>query len=340
MLSQEFEDLKKRYLIKNKKKKPKNKKKNKKKNIIIPKKHSDTVMFPSAEIFPTDDIMTPCNKCLSDYRFGKGVICKKKFTKNIEKIHNEGYNCAQFTIMTVLWNKEGFDDFDDIDITNCKNYIIKNNMEIWVQCPNFINLARKCCTSSQYVRDKVLNDIERSIQFGATGYIIDVGKRYSKEGISTIYRLEYNFKHAIELIIEELIKRKYNTIPWILIKTSNGSGSSHPVTIEDLSKFYYSIDEQYRKFIGFCINTCNIFVSGECDVSNTDNIDAYIHRWNMHIGWDKVKVVQLFDSEYQFGSKKGNPVPFDNDDTLLNIGIRALRYFGEFAIATGKTVIF
>ena len=328
-MTESFERLKQKYLYPAREK-PKKKEKQPRKKI-----KSEHQIYDPAEIIPTKDIQPSQPKKINDYRFGSHISIQKGYTSAAEYAKKSGFNC--FQIFTQSPRSTKFRPFDDEEGTRCKQYIKENDLEMWIHCSHAINYCRKCCPSTQYLRDSVVEDMRRAIKMGAKGCVINVGKLNSKEGIISKTGSMYNFKHNIEKTIETLIDEGAGQLPWLLIQTASGQGTETPVSIEGLSELYFSINEAYRKYIGFCVDTCHIFASGECNIKNTDDTNAFINRWKEHIGGEHVKLIHYNDSKSEFGSCEGGGgcVPIGKG----MIGTRALTYFRDFCILTGKSMV-
>lgn len=294
---------------------------------------TENVLLPPADIVPTKDIAKPEPKSVTDYRFGAHISIQKGYKGAGEYAKKLGFNCLQ--IFTQSPRSTKFKLFNEEDGKQCKQYLQQNDMEMWIHCSYVVNFCRKCCLSTKYLRDSVVEDMKRATKLGAKGCVIHVGKLNAKEGIVKRNKGMLNFKHNIEKTIEQLLNDGEKQLPWLLIETAAGQGSETPVTIEGLSELYFSINESYRKYIGFCIDTCHIFASGECNIHDTDEIDKFINRWNEHIGWNHVKLIHFNDSKGDFACKKDRHAPIGEG----KIGKKPLIYFRDFCILTGKSMV-
>lgn len=291
----------------------------------------ETESLPPANILSTENINNSRSKSITDYKFGSHISIHKGYHEAALYAVKLGFNCLQ--IYTT--SSKNIKSFDENDAQLCNKYLKDNDVEMWIQCAYFINFCRKCCKSTQYLRDDVIQDLKKTLLLGAKGYVIHVGKLNGKEGKVSRTIALHNFKHNIEKVIEEMLKDDVCEIPWILIKTAAGQGTETPVSVEGLGELFFSINKNYRKYVGFCIDTCHIYVSGECNLKETDEIDNFINKWNQHIGWEHVKLIYLNDSKFLFDSRKNKHVPIGKGA----IGSRSLQYFRDFCILTGKPLI-
>lgn len=325
-MSTAFERLKLKYLepARIKKAKPKPPKR------IIKKENQ---LLPPADIVPTKDIPKPEQKSITDYRFGSHISIQKGYKGAAIYAKQLGFNCLQIFTQSPRTTK--FKPFKEEEAKECKQYIKDNDIEMWIHCSYIINYCRKCCESTKYLRDCVVEDMKRATKLGAKGCVIHVGKLNGKEGAVSKEAGLLNFKHNVEKTIEQLLAEGETELPWLLIETAAGQGTETPVTVKGLSDLYFSINESYRKYVGFCIDTCHIFASGECDIRDTDETDNFINKWNEHIGWEHVKLIHFNDSKCDFESKKDRHAPIGQG----KIGKKPLIYFRDFCILTGKSMV-
>jgi len=328
-MSDAFQRLKEKYLYPTQNKPPKQKKEP---SIPKPTKKEHQILEP-ADILPTKHVEPPKTKSITDYKFGAHISIQKGYKGAAIYAKKLGFNCLQIFTQTPRATK--LSNFNEEDAAQCKQFLLDNNMEMWIHCSYVVNYCRKCCERSQYVRDCVIEDMKRAIQLGAKGCVIHVGKLNGKEGIVNAETGMANFKHNIEKTIETLLKDGVTKLPWLLIETAAGQGTETPVSIEGLSELYFSINEAYRNYIGFCIDTCHIFASGQCDLSDTDETDKFITRWNEHIGWEHVKLIHFNDSKTPFGSCVDRHAPIGQG----KIGTKPLLYFRDLCILTGKSMV-
>lgn len=321
-----FEDLKSKYLNFQR-----TRTKKEKKTPVRPRKLlKEHLVLPPPQILPTNHLDDPDFSPLEECRYGCYIeLCEKinfesaaKYTKQI------GCNCLAAAAR--LRYKP-----DPDDILKCKKYISDNDIELWVRLPMTINFCRKCCESTKLMRSRTMDHVKSAITMGAKGCIINAGSIYTKESLLSVDFALSNFKQNIEETIEVLLKEGFTKIPWLLIESSSGKDYEFLEDIELLSKLYFSINKYYRKYVGFCVDTSRIFASGIFDFRLIEDIDEFIECWNEHIGWEHTKLVHISDNEHRFDSAEVNPVVVGEG----KIGKKGLKYFKNFCILTGKSVV-
>ncbi len=311
------------------------KSKNKPQEELAPVEVQPTQPPSTEHIVPTDQTYAPEPKSIvKTVRVGAHVSMQYGFKQAMEYAKSEGYNCAQLFTTSPRTTKIT-KQIDPVDAEECKQYIIDNDMELWIHCAYTINFCRECCEDSKYQRDCIVNDMKKAMMLGASGCVIHCGKLNSSYGVIDEKDAIPNFKMNIEHTITELLKDNPIELPWLLIETAAGQGTETPVTIEGLATLYNSIEPTYRKYIGFCIDTCHVFASGECDMRDPDKIDAFIAKWNGLIGWTNVKLIHFNDSECSFKSRKDRHA----EPGKGCIGTKGLEYFKQFCGVTGKSLV-
>lgn len=184
---------------------------------------------------------------------------------------------------------------DQTDQTNSTNQRDKKNITVVVK------------THEAKVKEAILN-IKYNIEKLFTEFLLEISNMYSLETIQ---------------------------VPWLLIETAAGQGSEFPITIQELRDVWLAIDEKYRKYIGFCVDTCHVFASALCDLRFPSGTADFVEQWNELIGWEHVKLIHWNDSLHDFGTKKDRHAKPGSG----YIGVDGLDYFKRFATITGKSIV-
>lgn len=177
----------------------------------------------------------------------------KKFPTFLETVinaHEQGMNCIQiFTGNTKRYYKK---EPSKEDIKATREYIITNNINMYIHSIYLINLGR-----TQDI-DKALESLRWELimgpQLGAKGVVVHVGKYLKGTEEDAICAMKDNII-GLEEIIDE-------SCP-LLIETPAGQGTEILTLLEDFAKFIKDLkgDKNIKK-IGCCVDTCHIFASG------------------------------------------------------------------------------
>jgi len=154
-----------------------------------------------------------------------------------------------------------------------------------------VNLARNPTDYQHYKGvEVVVEDLNHSIEIGAIGAIIHMGKNVKDMDISDDDAIN-NYVKGIESILRKSDK---NSI--LILETGAGCGTEICTKIEKLGELRKKVKSKYRQRIKFCIDTCHIFAAGY-PIDNVDYIDDIDGIIEEELGWDNVAVIHLNDSK-------------------------------------------
>lgn len=86
----------------------------------------------------------------------------------------------------------------------------------------------------------------------------------------------------------------------ILLENSCKQGNELGSTVQELAEIYHLFLPEVRHRIGFCIDTCHIYVSGELDMQ-PKSVLQFFNAFESLIGLDKLCLIHLNDSAVKFG---------------------------------------
>lgn len=269
------------------------------------------------------EINTNIGSCQSP-KFGSHMSIQNGFEKAVEKAKEKNYQCMQ-VFTRAPYEKAGRNTFSFEDAKKARDFASKHGIEIFIHASYAINLCRPVNKSNQYLTNILCDEFRYGSVLGAKGIVIHVGKLNTKDGQISKEDGYKNFVAHLHHILSKAIQNKKDgfDLPMLLIETAAGQGSEMPVTMEDLAVLWNKIDKQYKKHIGFCVDTCHIYASGECDVSKKEKINEFVVRFQDLIGWDHVKLLHFNDSKFGFRCKKDRHAPCDKGF----IGKNGLHYF-------------
>ncbi len=143
------------------------------------------------------------------------------------------------------------------------NTIIPDNFKLIIHNPYTINLATPTILNKRQIDLKdcywiklILNELMIANSLNAIGCIVHTGKSL-KNGI--IDGIE-NMKIAIDYIIDEIIKHKWNSK--LILETASGQGTELLSNYQDFLDFYNSFNQIQKKHFKICIDTCHVWASG------------------------------------------------------------------------------
>lgn len=109
-------------------------------------------------------------------------------------------------------------------------------------------------------------------------------------------------KEGIALInqgLNDVLKEAPGTT-MITLETMAGQGSSVGSTFEELAEIYQL--SEYKKRLGFCLDTCHIFAAGY-NFSNQKEYEALWSKFDKILGLKNLKVIHLNDSKKELGCR-------------------------------------
>ncbi len=240
--------------------------------------------------------------------FGYGFHISRS-NNSFRKIINfsKKYNCSviQFFLKSSLSN------FDLIDINEFKqvNEYVKNN-DIFLVAHCSLNLAKNYSNNLNEIYFFVL-DMHKAHNLGAKGVILHAGN-VSQKGCSFD-----NIKLNLDYIL--------NNMPLglkLILENTLGSKGDVGFDFIGLNKIYNLLDDDQKRRVEFCLDTCHFHVSGY-DLSNSNFKDDIKN----HLGLENIFCIHLNDSKNKFNSKLDGhrEIGFGNieESILKNIAIFA-----------------
>lgn len=192
------------------------------------------------------------------------------------------------------------------EIEKIKESLKKNKMKIVSHSPYTINLA-KSITTHKYMMDCLVKDLEFINKITGIGSVVHMGKSVDLSEQDALTNMMNNIKYVLS---------EYNGSSKLIIETSCGQGTELLSKLEDISIFYnkgvngIKLTKSEKSKIGFCIDTCHVFVAGY-DLRKSNDVDKYFNKFNELIGLDKLTLIHFNDSAKAFNS---------NVDRHANIG--------------------
>lgn len=202
--------------------------------------------------------------------------------------------------------------------------LVKRNLIMVVHGSYTINL----CHPLNSVKFKaslksLLQDLHNSSDIGPNciGVIIHMGKNMPENNISEKEALQnyiLGLKHA-------LIMAPLNTT--IILETGASQGNEIGSKIDVLAKIYNGLDNNEKKRVMFCIDTCHIFSTGY-DISNEIGVKRFFKEFNQKIGLDKVALIHFNDSKTKLGSRVDRHADLDYG-YIKEQGLKAVAQFAK-----------
>lgn len=195
---------------------------------------------------------------------------------------------------------------DDKDIKACKKLLDRYPMHLFTHFPYIANLCgsvKSLAWSGNNDQDQktflVLKGIEHelktldrmAIRGYNTGVVFHPGSyKDRKKGLAmiaqSINRIQFDAKGDAKLILEN----------------SAGQGTTLGTTLKELAEIINGVDENKKKHLGVCIDTCHLFAVGDYNLSKTSEIERFFNDFDRLIGLKYLVVIHLNDSCTNKGS--------------------------------------
>lgn len=152
------------------------------------------------------------------------------------------------------------------------------------------------CRSQSWQTEGLVVDLRKVHSLGSNiGVVIHQGKNISE--------LKLTHDEAIQTYVDNLktiIDLTKNIGNQILLENSCQQGTEIGYTLEDLADIFHRFEPKYRKRIGFCLDTCHIYVSGQLQMKSAQEVDNFFQKWDRLIGIEHLKVIHYNDSKTPF----------------------------------------
>jgi len=228
---------------------------------------------------------------------GAHITREKTLLETIQKIIDADGNSLQIfasnprSVRIGNFNHKFFGNPEEI-----QKFIHKTNFKLIIHSPYVINLASPLTFNKRimnlddcYWIKLILYELEIAHNIGAIGCVVHTGK-YTKQ---TIKDGLTNMKIAIDFILNEIKINRWNSK--LILETSSGQGTELLDNYQDFLNFYNDFDEEQKKFLKICIDTCHIWASG---YELMEVLDLTIKNGNIK----DVAVVHLNNSKNPKGS--------------------------------------
>lgn len=185
---------------------------------------------------------------------------------------------------------------EDADITRTLKIKRKYNKYIVVHGKFLYNLCRVQVTAAI---KSLVSELDIASQIEAD-VIIHQGKN--------VPQLKLSYNEAMRNFIENVKTAldHSNGENRLLLENSAHQGTEIGYSLDQLAETWHMFPETYRKRLGFCIDTCHLYVAGELDINNSQAVVQWFEKFDKLIGLEYLKVVHFNDSNRPFDSHNDN----------------------------------
>jgi len=203
------------------------------------------------------------------------------------------------------------------NLEDVKKILHKLKLEVVIHSPYTINLASGYNNESWRVK-YLMTEIIDAMDVGAIGLVVHMGKSMDLS-IKDAYNNMYN---SLEHACRKIGNRKFD----IYLETTAGQGTELCYKLEDLGEFFKRVkNNKNMTHIKICLDTCHIFAAGY-DIRTKKLVDEFIAKFDDLVGVERVGLMHVNDSIYDFDSHK------DRHSNLGEgfIGLEGIRHFYKY----------
>jgi len=201
--------------------------------------------------------------------------------------------------------RNGSGKMTDKDINDSRNYIIQNNLRIFVHCALCVNLAnpftKKNPNSDAWPIGIMIEDLNNCKLFGGKGLVIHCGSHLQRD----IQYMLNKFENSVRRILAHATV----SCPLIL-ETCAGEGTDLCHQFDDLVNFYNRFSNEEKTKLKICVDTCHVFAAGYIP-------SQFIINWE-RIFPDSIRLVHFNDSKKEINCRVDRHEPYITDKP--NIG--------------------
>ena len=221
-------------------------------------------------------------------QIGAHLSGQKTLEEGLKNMADMGGNVIQ--IFTASPHRLGINEMKEITPEYPK--LAKElGIKVFIHAPYTLNFCRDLIPKNKIFRIRLVKELEWADNMGIEGIVLHFGNHLTL----TEKKAEDNMVKSLK----DILKNSPKTAPPILLETSSGEGTLIGKSIDAMARIYHKLTKAEQKSIGFCIDTCHIFVDGY-DLRKKDAFKNYLQEFNKKIGKDKIKLIHLNDSKTPF----------------------------------------
>lgn len=158
--------------------------------------------------------------------------------------------------------------------------------------PYLLNLASPDVAIWSKSVDALAYAVAKAPLLGASIIVTHIGSHKGSGYEAGVTRIASAVKQALQA----------DSRPLIALEMGSGSGLTIGGKFEHIADILEATGDSHPR-VGLCIDTAHLWGSGY-DISTTGGVNEMFSLINKHIGFDKLKVIHLNDTEVELGSKR------------------------------------
>lgn len=221
--------------------------------------------------------------------YGRHIPVKMTDFYGSIKFGHEHYGSKAYQIVMKTPQRKQLSSLKKEDAMLCKDYIKENGLYIVAHSGYLFNIAGDP-ESNTYAVSTAVDDLVSVSELGGRGAVFHVGKHKKmgeEAGVNNMYFNVYN-------ILAESVDLAPDSI--FILETAAGQGTECCIKLEQLAAFREMFDEDEKKRIRFCLDTCHMFSAGY-DLRTKKTVEDFEKEVDNTIGWDNVELFHFNDSK-------------------------------------------
>lgn len=227
--------------------------------------------------------------------YGRHISVKTTDFYGSIKSGYEHYGSKAYQIVMKSPQRKQLSSLRKDDAEKCKAYIEENGLYIVAHSGYLFNIAVEP-EMNKYAVETAVDDLVTVSDLGGRGAVFHVGKHKKmceEEGINNMY---FNI-HNILTDSKELAPDSI-----FILETAAGQGTECCTKLEQLAAFRNMFDDDDKKRIRFCLDTCHMFSAGY-DLRTLEAVNVFEKKVDNTIGWDTVELCHFNDSKNELNAR-------------------------------------
>jgi deoxyribonuclease-4 len=152
------------------------------------------------------------------------------------------------------------------------------------------------CRSISWQKEALVKELQTASQLGPNvNVVIHQGKN--------IKALKLNHQEAIQTYVDNLktvIAMTPNLTNRILLENSCQQGTEIGYSLTDLAEIWSRFTKKEQERLGFCLDTCHIYVAGQLEFKNAQEVKSFFQEFDQLIGISNLRLIHFNDSKTKF----------------------------------------
>ena len=162
-----------------------------------------------------------------------------------------------------------------------------------------INFCRK---GVQWQHQAMVIDLRKANKLGPdVGVVLHQGKN-----LDSLHQTREEARQTFVSEVEKVLSATVDISNPIILENSCHQGTEIGYSLDELAEIWGLFKNESRKRLGFCLDTCHVFVAGDLQMKDHDDVDQWFQRFDSLIGLKYLKLIHFNDSNVKFNGHNDN----------------------------------